>query len=119
MTIETDVSQVQLNRRVSIERRKVSELSQLVVLQLVLTVVLVLFAVPLLWMLFSSLKASTEVFQVSWIPERPRWQNYVDVFEFVPFGRFLFNSAIVVIFAVIGTVISSALVASVDPNFRF
>ena len=83
----------------------------LVVLQVALTIVAVLFTVPLLWMLLSSLKASTEVFQTAWFPEAPRWQNYIDIFDMVPFARFLLNSAIVVVLAVLGTVVSLALVA--------
>lgn len=91
--------------------RSITEIVWLVVLQILLTIGIVLFSLPLLWMLTSSLKASTEVFNVSWLPAQPRWQNYVDVFTFVPFARFLLNSAIVVVLAVLGTVVSSALVA--------
>ena len=92
-------------------RRRQTEVLLLALLQILLTVGVVVFVAPAVWMVLSSLKASTEVFQVSWIPARPRWQNYVDVFEFVPFARFLLNSAIVVILAVLGTVVSSAMVA--------
>lgn len=91
--------------------RQFKDLLGLTVLQLLLTVALVLFVLPFAWMILSSLKASTEVFAVTWIPEQPRWQNYIDVFTMVPFARFLLNSAIVVILAVLGTVVSSALVA--------
>ena len=92
-------------------RRRIWEGLSLGLLQIVLTIGVVIFVAPAVWMALSSLKASTEVFQVSWIPARPRWQNYRDVFEFVPFARFLLNSATVVILAVVGTVISSAMVA--------
>ncbi|MEW5720588.1 MAG: hypothetical protein AB1817_18330, partial [Chloroflexota bacterium] len=42
--------------------------------------------VPVLWMISSSLKASTEVFAVpmQWLPETPRWANYSDAFERAP-----------------------------------
>lgn len=82
-----------------------------IVLQFVLTIVLILFLLPFAWMILSSLKASTEVFAVTWFPATPRWSNYIDVFTLVPFARFLLNSAFVVILAVLGTVVSSALVA--------
>lgn len=108
---QPSVAPLQLGQSTTVGRRDLINRVWLLVLQLVLTVGAVLFAVPLLWMLFSSLKASTEVFQVSWIPASPRWQNYVDVFTLVPFAQFLKNSAIVVVLAVLGTVISSALVA--------
>ena len=95
----------------STNRRRAIDIIWLAVLQILLTIGVIIFSLPLLWMLVSSLKASTEVFNVSWIPASPRWQNYIDVFTFVPFARFLANSAIVVILAVLGTVASSALVA--------
>lgn len=91
--------------------RRIKDVFGLTVLQILLTIVFVIFLLPFAWMILSSLKASTEVFAVTWIPEQPRWQNYVDVFTMVPFARFLLNSALVVILAVLGTVVSSALVA--------
>ena len=84
----------------------------LVVLQIVLTLFLITFLLPALWMISSSLKVSTEVFAhpIVWIPESPRWQNYVDIFELLPFGRFALNTFIVTGLAVIGTIVSSLMV---------
>jgi multiple sugar transport system permease protein len=54
----------------------------LVVLQIALTLFLITFLLPALWMISSSLKVSTEVFAhpIVWIPEAPRWENYLDIF---------------------------------------
>jgi ABC-type glycerol-3-phosphate transport system permease component len=66
-------------------------------------------------MVSSSLKVSTEVFAhpIVWIPESPQWSNYLKVFQLpgIPFARFMWNTIVVVTLAVIGTVISSAMVA--------
>jgi ABC-type glycerol-3-phosphate transport system permease component len=77
-----------------------------------MTVVLVSFLIPALWMVSSSLKASTEVFvhPIVWIPESPQWHNYLRVFEVLPFDVFAWNSLVVVFFAVTGTIFSSILV---------
>ncbi len=85
----------------------------MVSLQILITLILLFFSIPFLWMISSSLKAPTEIFRVPvvWIPATPRWENYVNVFTTVPFARFLMNSFIVVIFAVLGTIVSSAMVA--------
>jgi ABC-type glycerol-3-phosphate transport system permease component len=85
----------------------------LVVLQLFMTICVISFLAPTFWMLSSSLKASTEVFQhpIKWIPESPQWSNYVEIFSKLPFGRFAWNTFFVVVLAVIGTVLSSAIVA--------
>ena len=49
--------------------------------------------IPFVWMISTSLKGQMEVLSATptfW-PEAWRWQNYKEVFEQVPFGRFYFN----------------------------
>ncbi len=78
-----------------------------------LAVLTLSFLVPTLWMVSSSLKASTEIFvhPIRWIPERPIWDNYPEAFRVQPLGRFAVNTGIVVIFAVLGTALSASAVA--------
>ncbi|MFN8439449.1 MAG: carbohydrate ABC transporter permease [Caldilineaceae bacterium] len=85
----------------------------LIGLQFLLTVALISFLVPTLWMLSSSLKASTEIFThpIQWLPRQPEWENYVKIFQLQPLLVFLRNTLLIVFWAVIGTVLSSALVA--------
>jgi len=85
----------------------------LVALQILMTAVLISFLVPTLWMISSSLKASTEVFAdpIVWIPASPQWSNYVKIFELLPFFQFMWNTVMMVGLAVLGTVLSSAAVA--------
>lgn len=62
------------------------------ILLLALTVITLL---PLIWMLSASFKLSTEVFTspIRWIPETFHWENYVQIWQKVDFGRFTWNSA--------------------------
>jgi ABC-type glycerol-3-phosphate transport system permease component len=85
----------------------------LVVLQVGLTLFLITFLAPAFWMVSSSLKASTEVFQhpIVWIPQTPQWSNYARVFQTLPFTKFAWNTFVVVTLAVVGTVLSTAVVA--------
>ncbi|MBM4419663.1 MAG: carbohydrate ABC transporter permease [Chloroflexi bacterium] len=71
------------------------------------------FLIPTLWLVSSSFKASTEIFvhPIKWIPDRLLWENYVEAFRVQPLGRFALNTAIVVLFAVMGTALASAAVA--------
>ncbi len=57
----------------------------------------VFLAGPLLWMLSSSLKPRADVLAnpPTLIPETFRWDNYTDVFDQVPFARYLLNSFVV------------------------
>jgi multiple sugar transport system permease protein len=81
----------------------------------------VLFMVPFLWTVSSSLKPITEIYAQPpiWIPNNVQWHNYARVFELVPFGGFVRNSVIVTFTAMIGTILSSSLVAFGFARFRF
>lgn len=87
----------------------------LVFLQIFATLLVISFLLPTIWMISSSLKLSTEIFVVpiKWIPDNPRWQNYVDAFNMpgLPMWRFAWNTLIVVTLSVLGTVVSSVMVA--------
>lgn len=85
----------------------------LIALQALMTALLITFLLPTLWMVSSSLKASTEVFAdpIVWIPAAPQWSNYLRIFELLPFAQFIWNTILLVGLAVAGTVVSSAAVA--------
>jgi multiple sugar transport system permease protein len=73
----------------------------------------VIFIMPFMWMLSTSLKPSNEVF--SWpprfLPTHFVWQNYVEGWTILPFNTFLKNSLIVTIANVVGNLISCSIVA--------
>lgn len=102
-------------RKSSTSRKKVYEIFGLSLLQIGLTILLISFLVPALWMVSSSLKSSTEIFKIPqvWVPDDPQWSNFVDIFNIpsFPFATFIWNTIKVVFWAVLGTVLSSALVA--------
>jgi len=76
---------------------------------------------PFVWMLSTSLKGASEVLSATptfW-PEAWRWQNYLDVFEQVPFGRFYLNTVFVTVCKVFGQVLLAALAAFAFARVRF
>jgi ABC-type glycerol-3-phosphate transport system permease component len=90
-------------------RERISNLA----LELVMIVAVIIFLAPTIWMISSSLKVSNEIFAtpVTWIPDNPQWRNYVKIFQVQPLWLFTWNTFVVVGLAVVGTVISSAMVA--------
>lgn len=66
-----------------------------VILYLVLIAMAVLMLVPFAWMLSASLKLDKDVFifPIQWIPENPRWQNYIDIWTKIPLSTFVLNTA--------------------------
>jgi multiple sugar transport system permease protein len=81
----------------------------------------IIFTIPFLWTIGTSLKAQNELytFPPTFIPSTPRWENYAAVFELAPFGRFLLNTMIITGSAVIGQTASAAVVAYGFARFRF
>ncbi|MHB1293999.1 MAG: carbohydrate ABC transporter permease [Anaerolineae bacterium] len=72
-----------------------------------------MFLVPLAWLISTSLKLPGQAFitPIEWIPETPRWVNYVEVFQRLPFHRFIMNSLFVTTMGTTGSIVSSLMVA--------
>jgi multiple sugar transport system permease protein len=89
-----------------------------VVFEAVMHVVLlaggITFLFPFFWLLTTSLKAPGKefAFPPEWIPNPVVWQNYPEtLFGVLPFDQFFINTFIVSFLSLVGTVLSSALVA--------
>ena len=59
-----------------------------------LIVITACMLLPFLWMLSSSFKLNKDVFgfPIQWIPQNPRWQNYVDIWTQIPLLTFVKNT---------------------------
>ncbi len=62
---------------------------------LLLIIIAFLMLIPFVWMISASLKLNKDVFSfpIQWIPENPRWKNYVDIWTKIPMLTFIKNSA--------------------------
>ncbi len=82
-------------------------------LHIVLLVLGATFIVPFIWVASTSLKLPGQIFisPIEWIPKYPRWENYVEIFTYLPFHRFVLNSFFLAILESSGAVISSTIVA--------
>lgn len=80
---------------------------------LLLTVFALFFIIPFLWIVSTSLKGDSQIFTIPplWIPDHFHWENYVNVFKRIPFFMYLKNSVFITTVSIIGTVLSSSLVA--------
>ena len=93
----------------------------LIILQIIMTLVLLTFLAPTLWMISSSLKVRTEVFAhpIVWIPAVPQWRNYAEALQMLPFARFAVNTFVLCSLTVMGTVVSSCMVAYAFARLRW
>ena len=73
----------------------------------------ILFLMPLLWMISSSLKTAPEVFakDFRWLPEKIQWSNYRQVWmdEKVPFWRLYGNSLFIAVISTVGELIVASM----------
>lgn len=83
------------------------------ILHFVLVLCSIGFVFPFLWMLFTALKTPQELqlgFQ-QFFPSTPRWSNFRDAVQMIPFLLYLKNSLIIVGLVVIGTLFSATTTA--------
>ena len=61
----------------------------------VLTVLAIIFLLPFIWMVSTSLKGQGQIFSYppDFIPHPPQWANYPLVFSKIPLWRYFFNTA--------------------------
>lgn len=86
-----------------------------------LSVLAIIALVPFVWMLSSSLKTIETIFKnpLQVIPPKPQWSNYSKLWKELPIGRWIFNSGYIVVLAVMGRVIFTAMAAYAFARLRF
>ena len=94
---------------------KKNERAAAIVRTIVVSLIAVLFVVPLVWMVISSLKTAPEVFArpFHWLPARVQWQNYATVWmnEEASMLRAFANTLYIALFSIIGQMFISSLAA--------
>lgn len=109
---------------VAVQKRRSVNRNRLIAESLIYVLVVgagILFALPFLWAIGSSLKPMTEIFKfppTMW-PVEPRWENWLDVFRIAPFARFIYNTIYITLFAMVGQILSASAVAYGFSRFRF
>ncbi|MER3417544.1 MAG: sugar ABC transporter permease [Chloroflexota bacterium] len=81
----------------------------------------VLFVLPFVWMVLSSLKSAGELLRVppTFLPADPRWENYGRVLQTVPFVQFYLNSTIMTTGRVLGQLLLCSLAGFAFARLRF
>jgi multiple sugar transport system permease protein len=89
--------------------------------QTLLTVVAVIFLLPIIWMVLSALKSGGEVFTVPPRPfgEKLMFGNFAEAWNYLPFGRFILNTLFVACVGTLITLIASAMSAYAFARLHF
>ncbi len=83
-------------------------------LYIVLLVITAVMIVPFLWMLSASIKSNREVFLMDpfvWIPEVPKWDNYVKIWTKIPLLKFVENTVFLTIVVTFLQLLTSSFAA--------
>lgn len=80
-----------------------------------------IFIFPFFWMIMTSFKPASEIFQYppTIFPSKFLWSNYVDTINAIPIIRMFFNSVFVTVTITVGTVFFCALSAYSFARLRF
>ncbi|WP_330185147.1 carbohydrate ABC transporter permease [Nocardia sp. NBC_01503] len=74
---------------------------------------------PILWAVSASLKSEGELIDPSALPAHPQWSNYTDVFDAIPLGRMLLNTAVYALCVTAGQVFFCSLAGYAFARLRF
>ena len=83
------------------------------ILYFILLFFALLWLIPFFFLVMGSFKSTSELFQVPfrWLPKHFDFDNYINMFQQIPFLRYLKNTLIIVFFSVVGALISNSLIA--------
>ena len=84
-----------------------------IIVYILIAALAILFFYPFLWMLFTSLKTTKEIYQVpaTTFPHQLTFANYAAAVTKMPFLRYTVNTVVITVLSVVGMVISSSMVA--------
>ena len=111
-----------INARASIwQSRKLRQTISTVISHTILIIGAFIMIVPFIWMLSTSFKAPgrTFVYPPEWIPRPFVWQNYVEMWQALPFSQFFLNSVKISTLSTIGQLLTCSMGAFAFSILKF
>ncbi len=95
------------------KKTSVNRQSKKMLSYVLMTVIGIILLIPLLWMVFTSLKPMEEIvrYPPTFFPEKIVWENYLDTIAAFPFWRYARNTLFITVLVVIGNVLSNSFIA--------
>ena len=90
-------------------------------LYVVLIILTAVMLIPFAWMLSASLKLDKDVFifPIQWIPENPRWMNYIDIWTKIPLMTFVGNTVKITLIVTFLQLLTSSFAAYAFAKLKF
>lgn len=95
------------------KKNSVNRQSKKMLSYVLMTIIGIILLIPLLWMVFTSLKPMEEIvrYPPTFFPEKIVWENYLDTIAAFPFWRYARNTLFITVLVVIGNVLSNSFIA--------
>lgn len=95
------------------KKTSVNRQSKKMLSYVLMTIIGIILLIPLLWMVFTSLKPIEEIvrYPPTFFPEKIVWENYLDTIAAFPFWRYARNTLFITVLVVIGNVLSNSFIA--------
>lgn len=92
-----------------------------VVFYIIVSVLAVFALLPFFWMLSTSLKETKALttIPIQWLPEKPSFKSYLDLFKVFPFARSIVNSLFISMVGTVISVLSASMAAFVFGKIDF
>lgn len=103
------------------QSKKTNSLVSRILIYAILILITALMLIPFIWMISTSLKMNKDVFSfpIQWIPDNPRWQNYVDIWTKIPLLTFVKNSTKLTIIVTLFQLFTSSFAAYAFAKMEF
>lgn len=95
------------------KKTSVNRQSKKMLSYVLMTIIGIILLIPLLWMVFTSLKPMEEIvrYPPTFFPEKIVWENYLDTIAAFPFWRYARNTLFITVLVVISNVLSNSFIA--------
>ncbi|MGQ9629227.1 MAG: carbohydrate ABC transporter permease [bacterium] len=103
------------------ETKRFRQIVYKTILYIIITIGGFIFMIPFFWMLSTALKDGKMVFIIppQWIPNPPHWDNFIKGWTKWPFTMYLKNTLIIIVFSIMGRLLSASMVAFGFSRLRF
>lgn len=102
------------NVKQKIKSKRKNQILNKVGIYIILLIITTVMVIPFLWMLSASIKSNREVFLMDpfvWIPEIPKWDNYVKIWTKIPLLKFVGNTVYLTIVVTFLQLLTSSFAA--------
>lgn len=94
--------------------KRKNQITGKIIIYAILLLITACMIVPFLWMLSASVKSNREVFLMDpfvWIPDQPKWDNYIKIWTKIPLLKFVQNTVFLTIIVTLLQLITSSFAA--------